>query len=157
MKQLYICCGPSAGGKTTLSKKITKEFDAIRISFDELDCFQHKELVPLVTQAFHTNEIVVVDALFTRFTQRKMILEAIKNIDCKQIIIFMNTSLGECIHRNAHRPNPLPEFMIRDIYNSIEPPTIDEGWDEIIVINNDKDIENLKNNIVGGDNRCLIL
>jgi tRNA uridine 5-carbamoylmethylation protein Kti12 len=131
IQNLIIFCGSPASGKTTLSKKITKEQNAIRLSFDELGCFQHKELIPLIIQALQSNNSVVVDALFTRISQRKLILDATKDINCRHILIHMNTPLEECIRRNAQRPNPLPDFMVRDIYNSIELPTLDEGWDEI--------------------------
>lgn len=128
---LFIFCGSPASGKTSLSKKISEEQKATRYSFDEMHCFQHKELVSPIIHSLLMGENVVVDALFTRIIQRKMILEATKNINCEKILIFMDTPLEECIRRNTQRPNPLPEFMIRDIYNSIEIPTLDEGWDDI--------------------------
>ena len=147
MLYLFIFCGCAGAGKTTLSKVLTNEYQAIRLSFDEMECFKYSELLPHIIKSIRENKNVVVDALFSRTSQRKLILEATKGIDCKRILIYMNTPLGECIRRNVQRPNPLPEFMIRDIYNSVEFPTLDEGWDEIIVINNDEDIKNLENNI----------
>lgn len=131
MNILIIFCGSAGSGKTTLSKKITEEYDAIRFSFDEMHLFQHKELIPCIIANLQDNKNVVVDALFTRISQRKLILDATKDSACKRILIYMNTQLEECIRRNAQRPNPLPEFMVRDIYNSIEIPTLDEGWDDI--------------------------
>lgn len=152
--ELYVFCGNAGSGKSTLSKKLAKEHNAIRISFDENGFLQHKELIYPTIELLQDKKNVVVDALFVRKTSRKMILDSVKNIDCKRILIFMNTSLEECIHRNTQRPNPLPEFMVRDIYNSIEPPTFDEGWDEIIVVNNDEDIEKLRPFMfIGGDGR----
>lgn len=132
MRRLYIFCGSAGSGKTTLSKKIAEEYNAVRFSFDEMHIFQHKELIPYVMKELQNNKNVVVDALFTCISQRKLILGATKDIGCKRTLIYMNTSLEECIKRNEQRPNPLPEFMIRDIYNSIEVPTLDEGWDEIL-------------------------
>jgi tRNA uridine 5-carbamoylmethylation protein Kti12 len=128
---LYILSGAPGSGKTTLSINIADKQDAIRFSFDELGCFRHKELIPHIIEALQDEKNVVVDALFTRISQRKLILEATKNIDCKKILIYMDTPLEECICRNAQRPNPLPDFMVRDIYKSIELPAIDEGWDDI--------------------------
>jgi tRNA uridine 5-carbamoylmethylation protein Kti12 len=127
-----VFCGSPAGGKTTLSKKIAEYYNIERISFDERGFLQHKELVKPIWKILQQDQDVVVDALFTRISQRKLILEAIKDIDCKRILIYMDTPLEECLRRNAQRPNPLPDFMIRDIYNSIELPTLDEGWDEIL-------------------------
>ena len=132
MQIIFIFCGTPASGKTFYSKKMSEEQNAIRLSFDEMRLFQHKELIPYVIEALQDNQNVVVDALFTRTSQRKLILEATKDIPCKRILIYMDTPLEECLRRNAQRPNPLPDFMVRDIYNSIEPPTLDEGWDEIL-------------------------
>lgn len=132
MQKLYVVCGPAGSGKTTFSKKISEEQNAICLSFDKMCLFQHRELIPHVVKELQNNQNVVVDALFTRFSQRKLILETTKDIDCKRILIYMDTLLEECLRRNAQRPNPLPDFMVRDIYNSIEPPTLDEGWDEIL-------------------------
>lgn len=129
---LLVLCGSPGSGKTTLSKQITEKQNTNRLSFDEMRCLQHKELIQPTLKALQSNN-VVVDSVFSRISQRKLILEATKNIDCKRILIYMTTPLEECVRRNAQRPNSLPEFMIRDIYNSFEIPTLDEGWDEIIL------------------------
>lgn len=133
MKLLFIFCGLSGSGKTTFSKKIAEEQNAIRFSFDEMGLFQHKELIPHIVEAIQNDKNVVVDALFTRLLQRKLILEATKDINCKRILIYMNTPLEECIRRNKERSShQLPDDFIRAIYNSMQIPTLDEGWDEII-------------------------
>ena len=129
---ITVLCGIPASGKTTISKKIAEKQNTIRFSFDEIGCLQHNELIPCVIEALQSGKNVVVDSVYTRASWRKDILEAIKNIDCQRILIYMDTPLEECIRRNSQRPNQLPDFMVRDIYNSIEPPTLDEGWDEIL-------------------------
>lgn len=130
---LYIFCGLPGSGKTTMSKKIAEEQNLVRLSFDELGCLQHKELINPILEALKDNKSVVVDALFYRTIQRDIILQAMKNIDCKKILIYMNTPLEECIRRNKERSShQLPDDFIRAIYNSIQIPTLDEGWDEII-------------------------
>lgn len=128
---LTILCGPAGSGKTTLSKKLAEEQNAIRYSFDEMRCLQHKELFPHILKSLENGQNVVVDALFTRIVQRKMLLEAIRDIECERVLIYMNTPLDECVRRNAQRDNPLPNFVIESIYETIEPPTLSEGWDEI--------------------------
>ena len=134
MVNLILFCGSPGSGKTTLSKKIADEQNAIRLSFDEMRCFQHKELIPRAVEALRNDKNVVVDSVYTRAEWRKAILEATKNIDCKHILIYMNTPLEECICRNANRTHSLPEFMVIGIYNSFEMPNLDEGWDEIIEV-----------------------
>ena len=131
MPSLFVLCGSPGSGKTTLSKKLAEEHDATRYSFDEMRCFSHNELFPHVLGSLLRCENVVVDALFTREVWRKTLLETVQDLNCKRILIRMTTPLEECIRRNAQRPNPLPEFVVRDIYNHIELPTLSEGWDDI--------------------------
>lgn len=155
---LIIFCGASGSGKSTLSKKLAKESNLARFSMDELKFFLHSDLLPLVSKSLENGESILVDALYTKLKWRKAILEATEKFQCKRTLVYVDTPLNECVRRNRGRENILPDFVIEDIYNSIEPPTLDEGWDEIIVINNDKDIENLENeiknlNLLGGDSR----
>ena len=129
--QLLIFSGPPGSGKTTLSKEIATKQNMLRFSFDEEHCLQHKELVPLVVEALHNGRSVVVDAVYAERRHRTDLLSAVTDIPCQKKLIFMATPIDECVRRNAHRINPLPEFMVRDIYNSFESPNFDEGWDEI--------------------------
>ena len=132
---LYVLCGSPASGKTTLSKKIAEEHNAIRLSFDEMKCLQHKELLPYIVESLQDGKCVVVDSLYTRAVWRRAVLEVTKDIKCRRILVYMNTPLEECVCRNAQRQNPLPKFMVEGIYKSIEHPTLDEGWDEIMEVN----------------------
>lgn len=133
MASLIILCGASGSGKSTLSKKLAQEQNLTRLSMDELKFFLHSDLLPLVTESLQSGENVIVDALYTKLKWREAVLEATKDFQCKRTLIFVDTPLDECIRRNRGRENALPDFVIEDIYNSIELPTLDEGWDEIIL------------------------
>lgn len=132
MANLIILCGASGSGKSTLSQKLAQEQNLTRISMDELKFFLHSDLLPLVTESLRSGENVIVDALYTKLKWREAILEATKDFQCKRTLIFVDTSLDECIRRNRGRENALPDFVIEYIYNSIELPTLEEGWDEIL-------------------------
>ena len=132
MTNLIILCGAPGSGKSTLSKKLAEEQNLTRLSMDELKFFLHSDLLPLVTESLESNKDIIVDALYTKLKWRKAILEATEKFDCKRTLIYVTTPLDECISRNVGRENSLPDFVIEDIYNSIEPPTLDEGWDEIL-------------------------
>jgi tRNA uridine 5-carbamoylmethylation protein Kti12 len=49
----------------------------------------------------------------------------------------MDTSLEQCLYRNAHRENRLQDFIVESSYRSLQKPTLDEGWDEIIYVKED--------------------
>lgn len=137
MEYLITLCGSPASGKTTLSKKLAEAYNLIRYSFDERNCIYYKDLIQPVLESLNKGQHVIIDALHNRKSLRKLLLETIIDFNCKKILIYIDIPLEECIRRNAERLNPLPTFIVEDIYNSFEPPALDEGWDEIIYIKED--------------------
>ena len=132
MQILYVMCGIPSSGKTTLSKKLANELNLVRLSLDEMKYTRQNKLIPHVVNALKEGKSVVVDSLYTKRQWRIDLLKAVKHIDCKCVLMCMFTTLEECINRNIGRENELPDFVIKDIYNSIEAPSLDEGWDKII-------------------------
>lgn len=132
MINLIVFCGAPGSGKTTESKKMAELYNADRYSLDEMKMYYLKDLIPFVKESLERGNNVVVDSLYTRTFMRLDLLNALKDIDCKKTLIFMNTPLEECIHRNAKRENPLPYTVVEGAYKTMQTPTSDEGWDEII-------------------------
>ena len=133
MISMIVLCGAPASGKTTLSKKLVDYYDAVYYSFDEMRCLQHCELIPYIEESLSNGENVVVDSTYPTRTTRTNLIDAIKYIDCKRILIYINTPLEECVRRNSQRSQPLSSNMVEGIYKSMQVPTLDEGWDEIII------------------------
>lgn len=131
---LYLFCGTPGSGKTTRSKQMAEQHNAERISFDERHCLRHIDMIPPILEALTNEKNVVADSVFTRVKQRTAILDAIKDFPCKKVLMVMSTPLDECLRRNANRNNRLPDFVVEAIHQSFEQPTLEEGWDEIIVI-----------------------
>ena len=52
------------------------------------------------------------------------------------IAVFFKTPLEVCLSRNADRPadEVVPERNVRNVYAAIEPPTIAEGFEQIIEV-----------------------
>lgn len=131
-KYLIVFCGVPGSGKTTLSKAFAEKHNFVRHSFDELRCVCYEDLIRPTVGTLQEGKSVVVDGLFNRLASRKKILDAVSNISCEKILIIMDTPIDECLQRNANRPNPLPEFIIENVHDSFEQPSIDESWDEIM-------------------------
>lgn len=133
MTTLYLFCGSPGSGKTTISKQMAEQYNAERISFDERHYIRHTDMIPPIIEALIDGKNVVADSVFSHVKQRTAILDAVKDIPCRKVLVYMTTPLDECLRRNANRKNRLPDFVVESFYNSFEPPTLAEGWDEIII------------------------
>lgn len=132
MLTIYVMCGTPGSGKTTLSKQLAEEKKLVRFSYDEMHCFDLRGLMKPVVGALLGGKNAIVDNVNNRIKGREMLLNYVKDIPCKKILVFMNTPLDECKKRNANRQNRLPDYFIEGIHNALQIPTLDEGWDEIL-------------------------
>lgn len=132
MTTLYLFCGSPGSGKTTISKQMAEQYNAERISFDERHYIRHTDMILPIVEALTDGKNVIADSVFSHVKQRTAILDAVQDIQCKKVLVYMTTPLDECLRRNANRKNRLPDFVVESFYNSFEPPTLAEGWDEII-------------------------
>lgn len=137
---LIVLCGLPASGKTTLSTKLALEHDAKLYHYDEFKkgCKPqeskqtHQRLYKLITQDLLSGHDVVLDDLHTRLEWRQDLLSALQDIPCKKILIVMTTPLEECVRRNAQRQEGrLPDFVIYHLNQRYQPPSLEEGWDDI--------------------------
>lgn len=132
MADFYVMCGVPGSGKTTHSKKMVEERGLERFSFDEMGCFRLEEFMRPALEAIREGKSVILDSTNLRVNVRKKILQAVADIPCKKIAVYMDTPLDECIRRNANRECRLQDFIIESTHRSLQPPTLDEGWDEIL-------------------------
>ena len=137
---LLVLCGIPGSGKSTLSKQLAEENNASLHCFDELPGAlspkTHTQVREQMWQDIATDlrngNDVVCDDLNTELKWRKGILDTISGIECEKTLVVLKTPLEECIRRNANRNFRLPDFVIQSINDKFEPPTLSEGWDEII-------------------------
>ena len=136
MNTLYIMCGVPGSGKSTTSKQMADEYGLERFSFDEMKCFCLDDYMHLAINAIQDGKNVILDSTNLRVNVRKKILQAVNDVLCKKVVVYMNTPLEVCLDRNRNRATRLQDFIIESSYRSLQPPTLDEGWDEIIYIEN---------------------
>lgn len=120
---ITLICGLPNSGKTTFSKRYGNVL--------HLDDYGHR-----ISEAVaHADGDVVVEGVFVLGYMRKRILESYSG-DGKKVCVWLNASPEECVRRESRgRPN----YMIWNCHSVFEPPTYDEGWDEIVVIKGDSD------------------
>lgn len=133
MVTVYVMCGVPGSGKTTQSKRMAEELGLARFSFDEMRCIRQEEFLRPALAAMREGKSVILDTTNLRANVRKKLLQALEGVSCRKVVVFMDTPLEECLHRNANREAKLHERVIVSLHQSVQKPTIDEGWDEIYI------------------------
>ena len=110
-----LICGLSNAGKTTYSRN----FDNV-IHYDNVSGTTRQKHEYIVTEARKGE--VCVEGVYNEPFRRKELAEAMTG---RKVCIWLDTPLDVCRQR--------PNFSGTRIF---EPPTLDEGWDEIIIVKN---------------------
>ena len=128
--KVTLICGLPNSGKTTFSKHFKNVF--------HLDDFENpifkRKFDDCNKAALKSATDVYIEGCYHRKTLIKEFIEIFKK--WKKVCIWINTPLEICLNRcNKGRD----ELTVRLTNEHFEPPTQDEGWDELIILNdNDK-------------------
>ena len=118
---IKLICGRTRAGKTTYSQ----QFDNV-IHLDYCGglttCYNN-----VLNKVSKMSEDVVVEGIYNTAERRKSLLEAYKG-DGEKICIWIDTPL-DVIKKRLFIQLPSTAF-------NFEPPTLNEGWDSITIINN---------------------
>lgn len=126
---MTLICGVPNAGKTTHSKKVSPSYhseDFFQGNFEE-QFVKCNEFLSTLEEDFY------VEGVYNTVDLRKALLEACKDQPYKRCI-YREISLESCLKRENRHRHP---FVLRQAYSILEPPTLDEGWDEIITIHED--------------------
>jgi tRNA uridine 5-carbamoylmethylation protein Kti12 len=118
---MILICGLPNAGKTTYSQKYENV-----IHFDEVKGGRHRRdnVIAMVS----ADNDVTVEGVYDKAKDRRRLVEASQK---ENTCIWLNTPVDECIRRESRQRG---EHIIRWCSESFEPPTPDEGWDEIIIL-----------------------
>lgn len=132
---MILICGIPNAGKTTFAK----QFDNV-INFDRVKG-TNRQMRERVLEMVRDNPTAVVEGVYNKAEDRRNLVKASGG----GIVIWLNTNVNECVRRElSYRKRPT--HLVEACAKHFEPPTYDEGWDEIIIIedNNDKGFSNKK-------------
>lgn len=119
---MILITGIPNAGKTTYSSQFENviHFDGVR-GRDRRD---------KIVSAVEQDNSICVEGVYAKARERKRLVEASK---AKNTCIWLNMPLDMCVYReNTGRQRS--EHLVQVVYEDFEPPTYDEGWDEIIEI-----------------------
>ena len=127
---LTLITGIPNAGKTTYSE----QFDNV-IHLDDVPCRKgHGHIRTVCEMLQGTTEDVCVEGVFLIAHYRKMLVRAVG--DMPKRCIWLDTPLDECIRREDRHRNTC---IVKNSQAVFQPPTYDEGWDEIIVVKDGKE------------------
>lgn len=117
-----MICGLPNAGKTTYSKQYEN-------ALHQDDIGTIRNIVGVVEQI---DGDAVIEGYFGTRDERHKVLSAYKgDVKC----IFIDISVEESIKREDRNRHPQ---ILRNASRFFEPPTIDEGWKEIVIIRGDE-------------------
>lgn len=123
---LTLICGIPNAGKTTYSQR----FENV-IHTDEIEPIGRSYVQGVYKILSEMDGDVCVEGTFLDKRGRGKLLDIYNgNARC----IWLDTPLEECIRRENRGRGTL---ITRNCHACMQPPTLDEGWDEIIIIRGD--------------------
>ena len=119
---ITLICGRARAGKSTYSER----FENV-IHLDSASKLPSTRYQAVLNVVAGTSEDIVIEGVYETADKRKTLLAAYKGKGAK--CIFIDTSLEVIAKRIAE------QYSIHNVLPRVfEPPTYDEGWDEIIRI-----------------------
>lgn len=130
---ITLICGVGCAGKTTLSKRFE---NVIHLDDIGLPWERYAKVNTMVAQIF---DDVVVEGIYDNADLRSELVKAYRGDSAR--CIWLNPSRHIVEKQGEKRRVPITKMHM-----NFEPPTYDEGWDEIIIIedNNDESINNTR-------------
>lgn len=152
MCELVVLVGVPGAGKSTIGKKYAKEHNLAVVSSDELrktifgdvNNQEHNKLIfdiinRIVDELLRNEISVLVDATNTNKWSRKNYIKKSNFFDVKVSALVVHTSIETAKRRNAMRDRVVPDFVIDRMFKNFEMPTVEEGFEEVITIDNEND------------------
>ena len=152
MAELYMLVGLPGSGKTSWANQMGSEdcvvcsSDALRKELFGSENVQDKnsklfaELHRRIRQHLTEGRSVVYDATNINAKRRQAFLREIEKIYCKKIAVVFAVPFEKCLRNNWMRERKVPYEAMERMYKGWQMPYYFEGWDEILVVDDQADI-----------------
>jgi predicted kinase len=131
--EAVIFTGVPGSGKTSFYR--SRFFDThVRISLDMLKTRRREEL--LLAACLKAGQRFVVDNTNPLITDRARYTRRSRDAGFKILAYFFRSPLSDAVRRNAQRKlkQKVPVAALSGIFKKLQPPTLDEGFDQIYVV-----------------------
>lgn len=126
---MILVCGIPNAGKTTYSQAFQNV-----VHYDDMIGIARQRYTELNELA--TNGGLIADGVFG---ERKRRVELVESASDKATCIWIDTPVKICLQRERSG-RMRGDFIVLHHAKTFEPPTLDEGWDEIIIVRNNESI-----------------
>lgn len=147
--QLVVMCGLPGSGKSTFAEKLSSAEGHTILSSDQLreEMFGDvnnqnnngkvfEELHRRARELLEAGEKVIIDATNTNRKRRIHLANTFKQYT--KAVYYMNVPMAVASLQNENRERKVPEFVIDRMYKNLHVPTFSEGWDDVVLVQNDK-------------------
>jgi len=118
------------------------------------------ELFKRVKEDLQNGIDVCLDATNISKKDRATVLHNIGKIPCYKVCVTMLTPYEDCLSYNKQRDRVVPDWVIKKMYMKWCPPSLDEGFDDIVLVysykNTDVSDYSLDNFLYGRISSCSI-
>ncbi|MBI3968129.1 MAG: ATP-binding protein [Chloroflexi bacterium] len=145
--RLYVLVGLPGSGKTTYAR--TRLPLALRVSLDDLrQMLTNRDYVAelegvvhaggralldaVAREAAKTGTDVVFDATNLTRERRALPIEVARRHGLSPVAVWVTSAVSAALARNAARKRHVPEDVIARFAAGLEPPSLDEGFEEVI-------------------------
>lgn len=129
---LTLICGLPNAGKTTYSKRYLSVIHFDNITYKSAD--DHFQRCNSIAAEMEGD--VCVEGVYNTRKRRQQLLEAVRPKQDKCVCVWVDTPKWTCIARENRGRSP---SLVISQAKDFEPPTPDEGWDEIIIVRNENE------------------
>ena len=156
---MILVCGLPGSGKSHFSKSHFQNTDRKRINrkeirrhlhemlnfgekwseenFNESDEFLVKHVErKTIEHLLQGKYKLLVDNTSVTKSSREAYIHLAQRMHCNIGVIFLDTPLKLCLERNRQRHDPVPGLAITNLSAALELPTEDEGFREVIILDN---------------------
>ena len=144
---LYIMCGLSGSGKSTIATQIANENpNIVIVSSDEIreeltGNYEDQEHNEEVFKIFHdrirknleNQKNVIADATNLTMKSRRAIMMKVHGLNIKKVCVIIPKPFEQCKEDNLHREHPVPDFVLDKQIRRFQIPFYNEGFDEIVI------------------------
>jgi predicted kinase len=155
MSKFIMLMGLPASGKSTVSEDLSQQFNAEILSSDQLrkELYDNEgnqdnnqkvfeELNKRANRLLAEGKNVIYDSTNLNRKKRKHLINHVIKAD-EKIIFYLNTHFNTCLERDKNRSRVVGREVIERMYKNLHIPVLNEGWDEVNFIYENKMVLNV--------------